>query len=38
MYKYNISYNDWYCNLSSIYVKIITHVRSITNYTLKQLR
>ena len=32
MYKYNISYNDWYGNLSNIYVKIDTHVRSITNY------
>ena len=34
MYKYNISYNDWYGNLSNIYVKIDTHVRSITNYTI----
>ena len=32
MYKYNISYNIWYGNLSNIYVKIDTHVRSITNY------
>ena len=32
MYKYNISYNDWYGNLSNIYVKIDTNVRSITNY------
>ena len=32
MYKYNILYNDWYDNLSNIYVEIDTHVRSITNY------
>ena len=32
MYKYNISYNDWYGNFSNIYVKIDTHVRSVTNY------
>ena len=32
MYKYNTSYNDWYGNLSNIYVKIDKHVRSITNY------
>ena len=27
MYKYNISYNDWYGNLSNIYVKIDTPTR-----------
>ena len=32
MYKFNISYNDWYSNLSKIDVKIDTHVRSIINY------
>ena len=32
MYKCNISYNDWYVNLSNIYVKRVTHVLSITNY------
>ena len=32
MYKYNISCNDWYGNLSNIYVKIDTHVRIITNF------
>ena len=32
MYKCNISFNDWYGNLSNIYMKIDTHVRGITNY------
>ena len=32
MYKYNTSYNHWYGKLSNNYVKIDTHVRSITNY------
>ena len=30
MYKYNLLYNDWYGNLSNLYVKIDTHVRSNT--------
>ena len=32
MNKYTLLYNDWYGNLSNIYVKIDTHVGSITNY------
>ena len=34
MYKYNLLYNDWYGNLSNIYMKMVAFMYAILQITI----